>query len=217
MALRLNSLKARMALMTAGIVAVILGADAAYLYVTRRTELRRDLEDRADTFAMLSRQPICEGYATYYNSGFYKFKGLMTDYLRSEPNLEAIQIVTVGGEIVFDSGDLGDAAPHPPGSQPRVLRDAAGLEAARKMEPTHLAALDATGAPALEIVAPYMADWGRRRLTVVYRFHYRNLPGRMAGAPKAAGVLLLSILAAAVAMLSLVPRSTQTEAVPREG
>src|SRR5262245_45728822 len=110
MALRLNSLKTRMALTTTLVIVVILVANAVYLTLNKRAELRRDIEERATIFALLTRQPICEGYETYYNSGFYKFRELMKDYLLLEPDVERIQIVSVGGDVLFDSSELEDTS-----------------------------------------------------------------------------------------------------------
>src|SRR5687767_7973824 len=116
MALRLNSLKTRTALAISSVIVVILVANAVYLILTKQRELRRDIEDRALTFAQLTRAPICAGYETYYASGFYKFRELMRDYLRLNQDVQRIYIISVSGEVLFDSQELDDGAPRAEGT-----------------------------------------------------------------------------------------------------
>src|SRR5688572_25811252 len=73
MTLRLNSLKTRTALAMSAVIVAILLANALYMILTKRAELREGIEQRALTFALLTRAPICTGYETYKDSGFSKF------------------------------------------------------------------------------------------------------------------------------------------------
>jgi signal transduction histidine kinase/DNA-binding response OmpR family regulator len=211
MALRLNSLKTRMALTTTVVIVVILVANAVYLILNKRAELRRDIEDRATVFALLTRKPICEGYDLYYPAGFFKFRTLMKDYLNLEPDVERIQIVSVSGEVLFDSSELEDMSPRRE-TRPlrRQIEEKDRLDAVKKLEHTLLPAVDSTGAPALEVVAPYMEDWGQRRLTVLYLIHYRNLLPSIGHLMFATGgLMLLSILVSVVAAVALASRITR--------
>src|SRR5258706_14279072 len=98
MALRRNSLKPGTALAISLVIVVILMANAVYLILTKRKELRRDIESRASLFASLTSKPICVGYETYYASGFYKFQELIGYYLNLEPDLERVRIINVNGK-----------------------------------------------------------------------------------------------------------------------
>jgi signal transduction histidine kinase/DNA-binding response OmpR family regulator len=213
-----------MALTTTVVIVVILVANAVYLILAKQAELRRDIEARARIFALLTRQPICEGYETYFASGFYKFRELMKDYLKLEPDVERILIVNVKGEILFDSSELEDNAPRrqePPQRwiSPKAERESHGeedkgpdplLDAVKSLEATPLPAVDSTGAPALEIVAPYIEDWGRHKLSVLYRVHYRNLqPNIKRLIYTTGGLTLLSILVSVVAAVALASRITR--------
>jgi hypothetical protein len=208
MAIRLNGLKARFALATTMVVAAALVANAAYLVLAKRSELRRDIEQRGNTFALVTRQPICEGYETYYASGFYKFRELMKEYLKLEPDVEKIQIADINGRILFDSAELDDTAPRREGSvKPRFVTGDHRLDAVKMLDPTRLPAVDSTGAPALEIVAPYIEDWGRHKLSVLYLVHYRSLrPSAWGYAYTTGGVTLLLILGSALAVSALASR-----------
>ena len=205
MALRLDSLKTRMTLTTTLVIVVILVANAVYLVVTKRGELRRDVDDRAMTFAQLTNQPICEGYETFYASGFYKFRELMRAYLKLEPDVEKILIVNVNGEVLFDSANLEGPDPRPERVGPRRITEPDRLQAVKSLPPpTRLPARDASGASALEIVAPYQEDWGRHRLSVLYGISYRSLEPRIARVIFETGVLtLLSILVSVLAIATV--------------
>ena len=159
MALRLNSLKIRTAFAISSVIVVILVLNAVYLILTKRSELRQDIEDRGMLFAALTRQPVCVGYESYYASGFYKFRELMRDYLRLEQNVERIVIISVNGKILFDSAELDSArSPRGPSSPALWITDAERLEAIKRLEPTLLRGVDGSGNETLEIIAPYIED-----------------------------------------------------------
>ncbi|MBI3932891.1 MAG: response regulator [Acidobacteria bacterium] len=211
MALRLNSLKTRTALAIASVIVVILVANAVYLILTKRKELRRDIENRAYLFALLTRTPICVGYETYYASGFYKFRELMRDHLRLEEDVERILIINVNGKILFDSTELDEASPHGEGAAAeRWVEDAERLEAIKRLEPTTIRGRDPAGTETLEIIAPYIEDWGRHRLSVSYHVSYKNLRPNIEKLIYATGGLtLLSILASVLVAVALATRITR--------
>jgi signal transduction histidine kinase len=211
MALRLNSLKTRTALAIGAVVVVILVVNAVYLIVTRHAELKRDIGDRAMTFALLTSRPLCAGYATYYapGSGIYKFRELLRGYLRLAPDVERVLILDVGGEVLFDSSEL-----EPPGTTPagprRRLEDAARIEAVKRVEPTVFNARNAQGLEYLEIVSPVIEDWGRHQFSVLYQVSFHNLRSDIARRISAIGGLtLLSILASMLVAAALASRITR--------
>jgi signal transduction histidine kinase/DNA-binding response OmpR family regulator len=211
MALRLNSLKTRTALAIASVIVVILVANALYLILTKRTELRKDIENRANLFALLTRTPVCVGYETYYASGFYKFRELMRDHLRLEPDVEKILIINVNGKILFDSSELDETSPRGEGTATeRWIEDAERLEAIKRLESTLIRGKGPQGDETLEIIAPYIEDWGRHRLSVSYHVSYKHLRPSIARLVYATGGLtLLSILASVLVAVTLASRITR--------
>jgi hypothetical protein len=194
MALRLNSLKTRTALAITLVVVATLVTNAVYLILSKRAELRKDIETRAELFAKLSRAPICVGFDTYYSSGVYKFRELMRDHLRLNDDVERILIVDVNGRILFDSRELDEGEAEPRAAQ-RAVTDPVRLENIKKLEVSFLRTRDERGAERLEIIAPYIEDWGRHRLSVLYYVSYRNLrPGIVRLVYTTAGLTLASIL-----------------------
>jgi signal transduction histidine kinase len=212
MALRLNSLKTRTALAIGAVVVVILVVNAVYLIVTRHAELKRDIGDRAMTFALLTSRPLCAGYATYYapGSGIYKFRELLRGYLRLAPDVERVLILDVGGDVLFDSDEVASAGPAAAVTARKRLEDTSRLEAVKRVEPTVFKARNAQGLEYLEIVAPVIEDWGRHQFSVLYQVSYHNLRSDIARRISAIGGLtLLSILASMLVAAALASRITR--------
>src|SRR5215470_4218715 len=101
-----QSLKIRYAVIFTFFIAIILLFNAVLLIYFKYREFETDVEHRAYSFAQLAVKPICEGYETYFYSGYFKFRELLSNLLSSEPEIRDIQIVDVNGNILFDSKDL---------------------------------------------------------------------------------------------------------------
>jgi signal transduction histidine kinase/DNA-binding response OmpR family regulator len=211
MALRLNSLKTRTAVALSLVIVAVLTANALYLILTKRAELRRDIETRAELFASLTAKPICVGYETYYASGFYKFQELIGYYLGLEDDLERVRIINVNGKILFDSAELQEGSGQRQGRDPeRWVEGSDRLEAIKRLELTSLPARDAEGNEVLEVIAPYIEDWGRHRLSVAYTIHFRNLQpsiNRLIGTT--VGLTILSMFGSVLIAVALSTRITR--------
>ncbi len=211
MALRLNSLKTRTAVAISLMIVAVLTINALYLILTKQKELRRDIESRAELFASLTSKPICVGYETYYHSGFYKFQELIGYYLALEPDLEEVRIINVNGKILFDSAELAEGGAQREGTGPeRWIEGAQSLEAIKKLEVTPIHGVDSAGQEQLEVIAPYIEDWGRHRLSVSYTVHYRNLrPSLERLIYTTIGLTLASMLVSVLLAVALATRITR--------
>jgi signal transduction histidine kinase len=209
MRLRFNSLKTRTAVAIASVIVAILVANAVYLILTKRAELRKQTEDQALKFALLTRDRIGSGYDTYAVKDF-KFRDLMREILRLNPDVDRIQIIDIDGRIRFDSTQMDEAGSH--GAEPpqRRVQDAERLAAVKAVADSILRGRDASGQETLEIVAPYREDWGRHTLSVAYRVNYKNLEPRLARLVYVTGGLTLaSILMSVLIAVSLASRITK--------
>jgi signal transduction histidine kinase/DNA-binding response OmpR family regulator len=210
MPLRLNSLKTRTALALSSVIVGILVFNAVYLILTKRAELRNNIRDEAETFALLTRAPICSGYELYYSSGL-KFRELVQDLLKRNEDVVRVQIINVNGQIVFDTDELEDANGHrDPGKADRWVQEPERLAAVKRLEPTTLPGRDALGEESLEIIAPYLEDWGRHKMSVSYQVSFRRLKPALAALVYATGGLtLFSILASVLIAVGLASRITK--------
>src|SRR5687768_11901487 len=143
MTLRFNSLKTRTALAMSAVIVAILLANALYLILTKRAELRKGIEERALTFALLTRAPICTGYETYKDSGFSKFRELMRDLLTLDGDVVRIAIMNVNGQVLYDTAAASTA--DPAAAPARWVQDPERLEAVKRLEYTMLKERDASG------------------------------------------------------------------------
>jgi len=210
MRLRLNSLKTRTAVAIASVIVAILVANAVYLILTKRAELRKQTEDQALKFALLTRDRIGGSYETYDTQGF-KFRELMREMLGLNPDVERIQIIDVDGRIRFDSAEMGDSGSHGGGDPPeRRLVDPERLAAVKAVSDTTLRGKDAAGGDTLEIVTPYREEWGRHNLSMAYRVTYRNLEPAVARLVYLTVVLTLaSIVVSVLVAVGLASRITK--------
>jgi signal transduction histidine kinase/DNA-binding response OmpR family regulator len=208
MALRFNSLKTRTALAVTLVIVFTLVLNAVYLIVIRWAQMRAQIESEARIFAQLTKAPICVGYEGFYRSAFYKFRELIRGAMSLNADVERIQLVDVEGRVLFDSRDLEDATA---AAEPdRRLLEPERLRAVKGLEPSVLRARDASGEEALEIIAPYLEDWGQHRLSVSYLVSYKNLrPGIAQLVQATAALTLVSLLITLAVAVMLARRITR--------
>jgi signal transduction histidine kinase/CheY-like chemotaxis protein len=208
MVLRLNSLQTRTALAIASVIVASLLANSAYLFYRQRKEIRTQIRSEAETFAQLATGSICAAYETFYTSGFYKFSELINRRMELNPDITRIRIVKVDGEVLFDS-DRRDG-PGAASEKPVFVAHPDLLAAVKGLELTVLPRTPQDGEPGLEIVAPYVEEWGRHQLSVVYQVSYSKTREALAGLAKTMGSLsAISVLAAVLIAVLLARRITR--------
>ena len=210
MRLRLNSLKTRTAVAIASVIVAILVANAVYLILTKRAELRRQTEDQALKFAQLTRDRIASGFEADSASGS-KFREMMREILRLNPDVDRIQVIAVDGRILFDSSVLDGAGTRKAnGPAERRVQDPQRKAAIEGLALSSIRGRDASGQDSLEIVAPYRNEGGRHDLSVAYRVTYENLEPGIAQLMYATGALTLaSILLSVLVAVWLASRITK--------
>jgi len=209
-----RSLRARLATVLAALVACVLLANAAWLVLSARQRLRERLETSASLFAALATGPLCSAFDAYFDSGYFKFRQVVRDLLSAAPDVTRVEIVDVEGRVLFDSDQI-DESISP--ARPSARLDPTRLEAARRLEPTTLQS-EATGSDTLEIVSPWVEDWGRHRLSVAYHVSYGKLnAGYRRYARATVALTAASILVAALVGLGLASRLTRPLASLTDG
>jgi PAS domain S-box-containing protein len=174
--MRLSSLKARAAVALGVVVLLVATAHAVYVLLATHRALRQRLEANALQFARLATRPLCAEYEQYRSGGLFKLRQSVRDLLAQAPDVTAVEIVDVDGRVVLDSRHLADLRfGDETGSPPAPSMEGERLRAIRGLEPTLLPRRDESGAEALEIVVPFVEDWGRHRLSVSYHLSYGSL------------------------------------------
>jgi signal transduction histidine kinase/DNA-binding response OmpR family regulator len=168
MGLRLNSLQTRTALAVVSVIVVSLTLNGVYLILGQRAEARARIEGNARTFAELTKAPISTAYNDFYDSGFFKFRELIRERMHLNRDVKRILIVNMQGEVVFDSDEMDDAISRP-APVARRIEELERLKAIKQLDSTVLKMTWPTGEPGLEIIAPYLEEWGRHELSVIYQ------------------------------------------------
>ncbi len=199
----LGSLKTRTAVATSLVIAAILLAHGLWLVISKRAELRRDIEQRAALFARLTCEPICLGYDNYYMSGLHRFRSLVRRFMDQEPNIDRVRVISVSGRVLYDSFEGEGAGPRSEDESP-LAQEPAVLEAALGIEPVRVRVPGADGRETLEMIEPYVEERGQHRMAVAYRVDYSTLQPALDGLIlTTAGLTLLSILAAALVAVAM--------------
>jgi signal transduction histidine kinase/DNA-binding response OmpR family regulator len=191
-----ESLKFRYAVLFSFFIAIILIFNAGLLIYFKYKEFQNDIEQRAFSFGNLAVKPISDGYDTYYYSGYFKFRELMNGLMDSEQDLTKILLLDVNGRILFDSDDLKKSHFIPrTDMQLPVITDAYYLDSIRKLDISQRYITDDQGERTLEIVSPYIEEWGRHKLSVILHFSYHSLyPQIKIMVYQVVGLTLLSML-----------------------
>ncbi len=157
-----NSLKTRLVATFVATLVLIQVANAAYLLINARRTIRMRLEGGARQFALLATPALGQSFDSYFQSGYFKFRQLVLDLLARSQDVTAVQICDVEGRVLFDSREVAT-----PSVEPAAALTGERLEAVRRVEPTEIRPAGPDRGP-IEIVVPYIEDWGRHRLSIVY-------------------------------------------------
>ncbi len=205
---KVRSLRVRFVLAIAALVAVVLVADGIVMALASRPHLRQDIEGRAQSYAQLSVGPICNAYETYYGSGYSKFRELLLETMRLDPDLARLSIYDTGGRMLFDTTEFQSTPVELPRPPPDVYGSAAIRRVLKSMSLSAWTESPPTGVPYYVVVAPYVEAWGRHRYSVAFSFVY----GSLQTAAKAMGwrIALLSAGALALGVLIAILLAAQS-------
>jgi len=202
-----RSLRTRLVLIFAAAFVLLQLANAAYLLLDGRRASRERLESAAHRYALIATPVVAQSFDNYFQSGYFKFQQLVIDLLTRSEDVTAIQVCDVEGRVLFDSR-LMQAAPADASREPAVLAGER-LLAVRRVQPSDVRTAGQPAAP-LEIVVPYLEDWGRHRLSVIYSVSHSRLERQFrASMREAVELVALSGLLMSLVGLALSERLTR--------
>lgn len=166
----MRSLKLKFAVAISLMVVAILLVNAAATVFSRSRQLKAQITEDVWSFARLTSPQIGQNFELFYESGFHKFRGLISGLLAMNRHLESIEIIDVKGMVLFDSDkmDLTETIGERQATDSVVTR-------ARYMESSQRSVKLANGSEGLDIIVPYFDEWGRHRISVRYLADYRYL------------------------------------------
>ncbi len=169
----MKSLKIKFAATISLLVIIVLLVNAVATLIVRNRQLKKEIIDTGVSFAQLTVAPLCQGYDLYFASGYYKFREIVSNLMSMNSYLDRVQIVDINGEIKFDSRDLEAGSVL---GQPRLqISDPGLMERIKRLDTSWQEVKLEDGLARLEIVVPYVEEWGRHRLTVRYLVSFEAL------------------------------------------
>ncbi len=204
---RVRSLRLRFVLAIAALVALVLVANGLVLALASRGQLRQDVERRARAYAQLSVGPICNAYETYYASGYSKFRELLLETIRLDPDLARLSVYDTAGRALFDSTEFRSELIESSQGPTAALAGPAMLRAVKGMSLSSWPTAE-NGKPLYVVVAPFVEEWGRHRYSVAYYFVYDSL--RVAALAAGWRIAWLSAASLALGVLIAILLSSQS-------
>ncbi len=203
------TLERRFELVLAGVTGILLILVAATLALVRYRDQKKLLENNAVMFSQTTNDQICEGYRVYYASGSFKFREIVRRTMELNEDVHRVLILSVSGDVLYDSLEGADYNLQPKHSR-RRLEDRRFVEASADLGFHVFSEKDRDLGAILVIVSPYVEEWGRHEMSVLYVFTYRSLIRTMKdSALPFAGLLLGSLLVVAYVARRLAARIAQ--------
>ncbi|HQM62125.1 MAG TPA: ATP-binding protein [Acidobacteriota bacterium] len=174
------SLRWKLILVTSLLIALIFSFNAYQFYRIQRQILENQIREKVDAYTMLSSRPLVEAFNNYFHSGFIKFKELLLDILVLSQDVRKIELIDVNGVILFDSAEIQQTSVAPDNPAGRVITDPDILSRIRGIEKSvdyHV--VHADGA-AIEVIYPFVEEWGKHSYTLRYTFGYQEMERSLA-------------------------------------
>lgn len=164
--LKLRSIKARFIIIGIGLFILVFFLVGYIAIRIESRNIQKSSNAGVEAFARLATKPIVESYDLYFDSGYYKFAEVFSNILKLNPNIKSVQIVSVSGEIVFDSKFF------TPMKYLESKRQYIDSTAFTKADPTFF--YMGKNPELKEIIYPYFTDWQSHPYSIRYRADYSN-------------------------------------------
>lgn len=187
-----RSLRGRFAIIFSALMGALLLIVSGTLILVRVRDHKDLLETYALGFAKATNAQLCNAWRLYYRSGAYKFRDIVRNTMGLNEDLHRLFILSVSGEVLFDSMESPDLMLLPELPR-RRLADAELVEVAGLQDTwSEQRVLSGVGTTLL-VSTPYFEEWGRHPYSVLYVFKYGKIWQRVASDLRS--TLLLVLLA----------------------
>jgi len=134
---------------------------------------RESLINGAESYSSLSAVTLISKYDRYYESGFYQFIQIVDDLMMLNENVYHIQIVNVNGKVLFNTTELYKKTKYDENIfGERFIEDKKLIEKYSSSTPSkQIFEKDQY----MEIIQPYIDEWGRHDYSVGYLFSLSRL------------------------------------------
>ncbi len=162
-----KSIRVKFSLLIFALLLLVFSISSGILIYQNIGTQRKNLINQARAFAKLSARPIGDTYSLYYDSGYLKFQELTGDVLSLNSDIEKVQIISVNGDILFDSDSLNNPKP----STTLAIADKDTLSKINSNSETEIPAKAGNSRPE-QIIEPYVEDFGAHPFSIRYFISY---------------------------------------------
>ena len=170
---RLMSLKIK-TIIPVFFILIVVFFTSSLVIIDREYNVARDaLITSAESYASLSTTSLLLNYERYYKSGFYQFIQIVEDLTTLNDDVYYLQIVDIDGNIIFNTTELTQKTKYDEATLgPRTITDTVLLERYRLSGAT-IQVFETE--QYMEIIQPYIDEWGRHDYSVQYLFSLSRL------------------------------------------
>ena len=187
---------------TTAIILLLIFSLASLVRISQNTAFQKEsLVARSETFAQLATKPLGDAYALYYNSGVLQLNDVFRKTLRLNNTVPRIQVISVNGDILFDSENIGNSDTGSVSHKQEKIVDQSLLQAVTNSSITKI---KAANGDVTEIIVPYADNFGSRPFSLRYFISYDSINSSIRQAIMTTvilNILLFLVSLAAVAFL----------------
>jgi signal transduction histidine kinase len=171
----LKSIRVKFGLLIAFLLLIVFTLSSGILIYRNINTQNQNLVSQARAFARLSVQPIGDTYSLYYDSGYLKFTELIKKPLSLNSDITRVQIISVNGQVLFDSNNL--QKQEPTENKEEVTADI--LDKVRLNQSSEIVAAGDKTKP-VQIIEPYFEDFGAHQFSILYFVSYESVAKNVA-------------------------------------
>lgn len=172
-------------IITLGVLIIYIILSISFLLSSYR-QLKEEFYNNAEIFARITYDKFADMYIRYYRSLYFKFREFIITHINLTQDLKRLFIISVDGEILFDSDFL--EIEMPVNKQTRYIDDEFVMENLRSLE------LKTFKNGEVKIIYPYIDGFGVHRFSTVYYFSYDRLKREIGNIIKISSFILFIIL-----------------------
>jgi|GEM_PF-2568503 len=162
--LQFRSIKTRFLITGFGFFVIIFFI-VGYIFIRAESRnIQKSSNASVKAFSELATKPIAESYDLYFDSGYYKFAEVYSNIQKLNPNIKNVQIISVDGNIIFDSKFL---------SPTKYIGDKEQYTInsyLTKADPTFI--YEGNNSELKEVIYPYLTDWQSHPYSIRYLTDY---------------------------------------------
>ena len=155
-------------------ILIIIFLTSSLIIIDREYNSARDtLIDSAESYSSLSAIALINNYEQYYESGFYQFLNIVDEHMKLNRNINQIEILNLNGKILFNTTELIEKTKYDEITYgERYLQDEDLIKRIISSDPSNKFL---ENNQYIEIIQPYINEWGRHDYTIRYIFSLSSL------------------------------------------